>query len=134
MNLFFFDPRTKEKVILDHTTFPVRGDFTGPVAYFPRTRPILLGFAAMMRSDRVAKRQGIFFLEPFDPNKIPIIFIHGLMSSPHAWINFINNLDHDPEFRRRYQPCVLFYPSGGPIAGNALQLRMMLAQIAKIIR
>jgi hypothetical protein len=131
VDLFFFDPRTKEAIILDHTTFPLGGDFTGPLAYFPRTRPLLLGFAAMMRSDRVAKRQGIYFLEPFNPNKIPILFSHGLMSSPHAWIDFINKLNENPDFRRRYQPWVLFYPSGGPIAGNALQLRMMLAQIAK---
>jgi len=127
----FRDPRLAEKVTADGTSFPLKGDFTAQPAYFPRVRPLIFGIVAMLRSDRVAARSGIYFVEPYNPNKIPILFVHGLMSSPHAWINFINELNRDPDFRRRYQPWVYFYPSGGPIAGNAIRLRRDLAEVAK---
>ncbi len=131
VDLTFYNPQMKEKVTVDGATFSLKGDFTAPLAYFPRKREMLFGIVAMVFSDRIAERRGIYFLEPFDPDKIPVIFIHGLMSSPHAWVNFVNTLDANPEFRKSYQPWVLFYPSGGPIAGNALRLREELADIAK---
>ena len=131
VQLSFYEPRTRETVAANGMTFPLRADFTAPIAFFPRPPQLLFGIAAMLRSDRADGRTGIYFLEPFDPNKIPVIFVHGLMSSPHAWIDFINELNHDPKFRKRYQAWVFFYPSGGPIAGNAMRLRKELADLAK---
>ncbi len=130
VNLLFFDPKAKDKIALEETTFPLRGDFTAPLAHLPPVNNVLFGIVAMLRSDKTVNRSGIFFIEPFDPNKIPVLFVHGLMSSPQAFVNFINELERDPEFRRRYQGMVFFYPSGGPIAANALRLREDLAQLA----
>jgi hypothetical protein len=50
---------------------------------------------------------GIFFLEPYDAKKIPILFIHGAGGYPGEWTSIINSLD-----RGRFQPWVAFYPSG----------------------
>ncbi len=49
----------------------------------------------------------IFFLEEYDPKKIPILFIHGAGGTPKGWESFINNID-----RKRFQPWVFYYPSG----------------------
>ncbi|OQC55340.1 MAG: PGAP1-like protein [Deltaproteobacteria bacterium ADurb.Bin022] len=49
----------------------------------------------------------IFFLEPYDPKKTPVLFVHGAAGSPQDWRCFIQNLD-----RSRYQPWVFYYPSG----------------------
>ncbi len=38
-----------------------------------------------------------------DPTKIPVIFVHGLLSSTYVWRNVVNSLLSDPEIRRRYQ-------------------------------
>lgn len=130
VDLEFFDPRQRSTISLDGTTFPLRADFTAPLAYFPPINKMLFGIVAMLRSDRVDQRSGVYFLEPYDSDKIPVLFVHGLMSSPHAWIEFVNELNADPFFRRHCQPWVLFYPSGGPIAGNALRLRRYLRDIA----
>ncbi|MFZ4774389.1 MAG: esterase/lipase family protein [Terrimicrobiaceae bacterium] len=128
--LSFLDPQVKDHVTVDHKRFPLAGDFTAPLAYYPRLNEMLFGFAAMLRSDKSASRSGIYFYEPYNPEKIPVIFVHGLMSSPHAWIPFINELNSDPEFRRKYQAWVYFYPSGMPIAANAIRLRHALADIS----
>lgn len=131
VTLTFLDPREQETVTLDRSTFQLRGDFTASLAYFPPIREVLFGILAMFRSDLTMKRSGIFMIEPYDPNKIPVLFVHGLMSSPQAFINLVNDLDADPSFRRRYQPWVFFYPTGGPIAVNALRFRKDLAELSR---
>jgi pimeloyl-ACP methyl ester carboxylesterase len=49
----------------------------------------------------------IYFLEPYDPHKIPVLFVHGAEGSPQAWAFFLMRLD-----RTRYQPWFFYYPSG----------------------
>ncbi len=50
---------------------------------------------------------GVYFLEPFDSEKIPVIFIHGVGGNPEQWTSIIQRLD-----RTRFQPWLVFYPSG----------------------
>ncbi|MEO6845929.1 MAG: alpha/beta fold hydrolase [Chthoniobacterales bacterium] len=127
--LSFYDPRVRDHVTLNNKTYPLKGDFTAPLAFFPKPRGIF-GIVAMLRSDRVVNKAGLYFCEPYNPNKIPVLFVHGLMSSPHTWINFINELNNDPEFRRHYQSWLFLYPSGAPIGGTAMKLREDLATAA----
>ncbi len=50
---------------------------------------------------------GIYFLEPYDPDKIPVLFVHGAVGTPIGWQPIVDQLD-----RRRYQPWFYYYPSG----------------------
>jgi pimeloyl-ACP methyl ester carboxylesterase len=50
----------------------------------------------------------IYFLEEYDPKKIPILFVHGAGGTPKGWDYFINNID-----RKRFQPWLFYYPTGG---------------------
>ncbi len=50
---------------------------------------------------------GLYQLEDYDAQRIPIIFIHGASGSPRDFSAMIEGLD-----RERYQPWVLHYPSG----------------------
>lgn len=63
-----------------------------------------------------AKRNGlgIYFLEPYDPAKIPVVFVHGIGGTPRSWRPIIRSLDH-----RRYQAWFYSYPSGLPIESAA---------------
>ena len=49
----------------------------------------------------------IYFLEKYDPDKIPILFIHGAAGTPTGWAYLIKNLD-----RKRFQPWLFYYPTG----------------------
>lgn len=130
VTLSFYDPKTTADVTVGSDRFPLAGDFSAPIAYYPQRNEMLFGMVAMLRSDRIANRSGIYFYGPYDPDKIPVLFVHGLMSSPHAWLHFINELNENPDFRKRYQPWVYLYPSGAPIAINAVRLRRALAELA----
>ena len=52
----------------------------------------------------------IYFLEPYDPKRIPVLFIHGAAGSPQDWRYFFDHLD-----RTRYQAWFFYYPSGAAI-------------------
>lgn len=49
---------------------------------------------------------GLFMLQPFEQDKIPVIMVHGIFGSPVEFTAMINSLDRD-----KYQPWVLYYPS-----------------------
>lgn len=53
---------------------------------------------------------GIFFLEAFDPDKIPVIFVHGIGGAPVQFEALSAALD-----RERYQPWFFAYPSIFPL-------------------
>ena len=59
----------------------------------------------------------IYFLEEYDPHKIPVLFVHGAKGSPQNWVYFLMRLD-----RSRYQPWFFYYPSGVhlPLAAQLL--------------
>jgi len=59
----------------------------------------------------------IYFLEEYDPQKIPILFIHGATGTPKGWEYFINHLD-----RTRFQPWLFYYPTGVRLKGMSYLL------------
>src|SRR6476659_2008082 len=62
-------------------------------------------------------------IHPYYPNKVPILFIHGLISSPISWQNLVNDLCADPKILQHYQPWFFLYPTGQPALESAAQLR-----------
>lgn len=63
------------------------------------------------------RKAGLYFLEPYTPAKTPVVFVHGMNGTPLDFEGLIDRLD-----RSRFQPWVLFYPSGGSLEriGNVL--------------
>jgi pimeloyl-ACP methyl ester carboxylesterase len=53
---------------------------------------------------------GVYFMEPYDPTKIPILFVHGASGSPRNFRFIAENID-----RNLYQPWFYHYPSGFPL-------------------
>ena len=49
----------------------------------------------------------IYFLEPYDSEKIPVLFVHGANGTPANWQQMVEKMDRD-----RFQPWLLYYPSG----------------------
>ena len=66
----------------------------------------------------------IFFLEPYDPRRIPVLFIHGAAGSAQDWRQVIDRLD-----RTRYQPWVFVYPSGAAVESMAYLLYWKLLNL-----
>lgn len=67
---------------------------------------------------------GLYFLEPYSPKKIPVLFVHGINGTPRNFSYLIEQLD-----RAHFQPWVLYYPSGGYIDNVALQTNQILQKL-----
>ena len=72
---------------------------------------------------------GLFMLEPYQPGKIPVIFIHGLLSDRLTWANLVNEMIARPEFVERYQIWGFEYSTGEPFLASATRLRRQLNEL-----
>ena len=62
-----------------------------------------------------------------------MIFVHGLVSSPRAWVKTINELENTPLIDSRYQFWVFLYPTGLPIPSSARRLRESLVRVRNVV-
>ncbi len=67
---------------------------------------------------------GVYFLEPYDAKKIPVLFVHGINGTPASFEYLIEHLD-----RTRFQPWVYYYPSGLRLDGIANHLDETMAKL-----
>jgi pimeloyl-ACP methyl ester carboxylesterase len=105
-------------------------DFTTPLASTVSKSPLeRLALVGFLRSDSVRTNAGIRMLEPYQPGKIPVLFVHGLASSPITWVPMFNDLLADPALRQRYQFWSYFYPTGDPFPTSSADLRESLIQL-----
>ena len=90
-----------------------------------RERPEKLGLIRMLQPEKYADTARLSRLQLYDPNRIPVVFVHGLQDTPASWSPMINNLLGDPEIRAHYQFWVFSYPSGYPyhVFGGSLSRR-----------
>ena len=50
---------------------------------------------------------GLFFLNEYQQEKIPLLFVHGVLDGPTLWKQIVKHLD-----TQHFQPWFLYYPSG----------------------
>jgi pimeloyl-ACP methyl ester carboxylesterase len=112
---------------------PLAADFSAPIGYYqPPPNLLFVSLMAMLRSSHYMDKTGLYFLQPYDPDRIPLVFVHGLFSTPFDWVQTINGLQADPEIRKHYQFWVFGYPTGNPILYSAFRLREELSKVDKL--
>jgi pimeloyl-ACP methyl ester carboxylesterase len=128
VTLSLIDPTEKPKARLAGKERTLDADFSAPLAYYPQHNEILEGLLGAIRVQQHMSITGLYMLEPYDPDRIPLVFVHGLISTPRMWRNVINELEADPVLRSRYQCMVFAYPTGNPPLYSALRLREELGK------
>ncbi len=71
---------------------------------------------------------GLFMIAPYERGKIPIVFVHGLLSDPRTWANVANEIEANPDLNSRYQIWGFEYPTGEPFLTSAALLRRHLKE------
>jgi len=109
-------------------------DCTAPYAYLlAQTKLVKLGRVGLFRYEDSSWHQGLFLLQPYDPDKSPLIMVHGLVSSPATWREMTNAVWADAALRTRFQIWHYMYPTSTPplTAGRHLReaLRATLAEL-----
>ncbi|MGJ8634557.1 MAG: esterase/lipase family protein [Luteolibacter sp.] len=117
------------------TTHHLAADWTAPIDFFWYMTDLdNLRIQNVLLPDRFIQETGLYFLEPYDPTKIPVVMVHGLVSSPDAYRDIINDLSPEPWFREKYQIWLYNYPTGTPWLYNAMLFRQKMGQAANYAR
>jgi triacylglycerol esterase/lipase EstA (alpha/beta hydrolase family) len=102
-------------------------DFSAPLAMtIAKGRNRVLDLVSLFRPLENLDRMGLYQLQPFDPDKTPVVFVHGLMLRPESWRVAVDQLFDDPLIRKNYQFWFFLYPTGLPIWKSAAGLRAEL--------
>lgn len=110
----------------------LESDFTTPLAYtWSKTDLSKFRWTGLLRPGEVGERAGLMLLRPYEPGKIPVVMVHGLASSPLAWIPMLNELLRHPKIHQNFQFFLYLYPTGTPIPIAAAGLRDWLYQAEK---
>ncbi len=81
-------------------------------------------FAGMLRYEPT----GLALLRPYERGKVPVVFVHGLWSSPWSWSHMIESL-RERELRDRYQFWTFGYSTGDPLPYSADLLRRNFEEV-----
>lgn len=132
--LEFFDPLVANQIELSDQWVPLETDLTTPLAFFldnPEFRKRNAATEGLLNPNDSQEKRGLYMLEPYDPNRIPVVMVHGLWSSPLTWMDMFNDLRSFPEIREKYQFWFYLYPSGQPFWHSATQLRSDLVAMRR---
>jgi pimeloyl-ACP methyl ester carboxylesterase len=128
--LELYNPLAQRTVEVNGRTVPLETDLTTPLAYFlSYTELDGIQYKAFLRADNIHDRAGIYLFEPYQPGKIPVVLVHGLLSTPVVWTPLFNELLADPEICRRYQFWFYLYPTSEPYLVTAADLRQSLNEL-----
>ncbi|MDM8526331.1 alpha/beta fold hydrolase [Desulfococcaceae bacterium HSG8] len=127
--LNIYDTINTSHVRIHDQTVPLESDFTTPLAYMIEETPLPEGIKGLFDAEAWKEITGMHMLQPYKPGKIPVVFVHGLMSSPSTWLAMFNNLIGDPELRKRCQFWFFMYPTGSPVLYSANTLRKSLLEL-----
>ncbi len=122
------DPFSVDCVEFNGQTVRLAADYSAPTRYTVgrEERTYLQDFLRPGVSTGEAK---LMLLEPYQPGKIPIVFIHGLLSDPMTWADLFETIHVDRELRDRYQFWAFQYATGEAFLRSAAVLRQELAAV-----
>lgn len=134
--LEFYSAYDETEVTINGRTVPLETDTTTPLAYKLNDADIWdIGIKKFLSALKLKKEQlkELTLVQPYQPGRIPVVFVHGTASSPVWWAEMWNTLRSDPVLRKRCQFWFFMYNSSEPVAKSAAALRDALsAQVAQL--
>jgi pimeloyl-ACP methyl ester carboxylesterase len=127
----FYNPVTIRTIETQGSFEPLAYDTTASIAYMlhhhPQTR-----YRDFIFPDQSQEQSRLTMLEPYEPTKIPLILVHGLLSSPDTYGELYNQLRSDPVLMADYQVWVFKYATGKPFIRAASDLRAELDRVIEL--
>ncbi len=134
--LELYDPLATSSILVADRRIPLESDLSTPLAYFlsqPEFDDERLATLGLLDPARAAPLRGLYMMEPYRPDKIPVVMVHGLWSSPVTWMEMFNDLRSDPAIRDYYQFWFYLYPTGQPFWFSAAQMREDLGRVRRTL-
>ena len=134
--LELYNPLEQPQIQVAKTQVPLETDLSTPLAHTlsqPSLDDSRLSTLGLLKPEKADKLRGLYMLEPFQADKIPVVMVHGLWSSPVTWMEMFNDLRSDPQVRENYQFWFYLYPTGQPFWFSAAEMREDLAHVRNAV-
>ncbi|MEM8678885.1 MAG: hypothetical protein AAGF97_05940 [Planctomycetota bacterium] len=126
--LEFHDPLSEDAVVVGSHPRPITRDLSAPLA-LAESEFNSDAIKNFLKPERVDNRAGLKMTEPYCPGKVPVIFVHGLVSDNFTWVNMYNDLRATPEFADRFQFWAFQYATGQSFLQSGSELRSGLQEV-----
>jgi hypothetical protein len=90
-------------------------------------RWLTLGILGFLFGDEFYDESGLYPGEMPKTDKIPVVFVHGLLSDPYDWRWVWHEMLREPAIRENYQFWGFYYPTSLPVPWSSMMLREGLA-------
>lgn len=129
LDVIIRNPYQDESIELHGQQVPLAANFTAGYGLWLAKS----GFSRQALRSLLGQRQGInrphlYMMQPFDPERRVILMLHGLGSSPEAWVNVANEVLGDETLRQNFQVWQIYYPTNMPLALNHAWIRRTVAE------
>ncbi len=125
-SLGLYSPFETTSVSVGAAEVPLEADLTTHLAFnLNDSRIWRLGRLDFLAPAEHIKSQ-LIHNQPYCPDRIPLVFVHGTFSSPLTWAEMANTVLSDPALRQKYQIWSFIYGSGNPLAQSVADFRMAL--------
>lgn len=91
------------------------------------------GIYGLLGGDDVGRRAGVYLLRDYDPNKVPVVMIHGLGSHPIIWSELSGAIWADPQLRDSYQVIHIVFQTNAPLLVSRLRVQSYLDRMWAIL-
>ncbi|WP_218569680.1 esterase/lipase family protein [Pseudomonas sp. Hp2] len=127
-----YDPYRNAEVVLHGQHVPLAANFTAAYGLWLAQS----GFASQSLRSMLGRKRGIdrphlYLMQPYDPDRRILLLLHGLASSPEAWVNVANEIMGDEALRQHYQIWQVYYPTNAPIPYNRAQIEALVQRTLK---
>ena len=124
-----YDPYSIDKVNIAGQPYSLAANFSAPYGLWLAENNLrAAAYLTLIDRDQHLIMPHLYMLEPYNPNKKIIVLVHGLASSPEAWIAVTNDIMGDAVLREHYQVWQVFYSTNMPILESRFQIYALLKQ------
>ncbi|WP_180083147.1 triacylglycerol lipase [Acinetobacter sp. YH12102] len=128
-HLKLYDPYKYEKIKVASKEYALAASFSAPYGLWLAENNLgRLAYLTLIDRDDSLSMPHLYMLEPYNPNKKILVLVHGLASSPEAWIRMTNDIMGDPVLRENFQVWQVFYSTNMPILESRFQINALVQQ------
>ena len=116
-------------VTVNGQSVPLETDRSAVLAYvLDEPRLWRLSLTSFFENDDAESSNRLVLTQPYQPGRVPVVFVHGTASSAAYWADLFNSLWREPELRRGAQCWLYQYSTGNPLLYTAADLRAQLSE------
>lgn len=123
------DPYQFDTTKIEGKSYPLAANFSAPYGLWLADNNLgRSAYLSLIDRDKQLTMPHLYMLEPYNPNKKIIVLVHGLASSPEAWIRLTNDMMGDKVLREHYQVWQVFYSTNMPMLESRYQIYAIVTQ------